>query len=1544
MENLTNQSHSDFLVTFFVGKRIFSKMLSLIVKNREELSFYKTIGLPDDFQISFFFEDKNNKFFYVIRQNNIEKYIALLNGQLFNEHIISTGDYIVFKNNEGSIIAKVLFVSCEEIQIGYKKYSLPNDSEIFIGRNELNDIAFNLNDFISREKHVVIKIDKQGNACLEDLKKSVGVYVNGNIVSSQQLKPFDEVFIMGLSIVYLGKYIAVRNLKLNCSLKIAEQITFKQLLDKLQDKNYFVRTPRIFKSLDNNEIEVDAPPNPPTIDKTPAILVLGPSVTMLMVMLASLSVSATNAFNSGNTTSLIVSIIMAIGMFMGALLWPTLLRKYQQKMFLLEDEHRKKRYTAYISEIENNLIEKTDRAIRLLNEVFNPSPELLCSLLDNDKNKLRLWERSKEDSDFLSIRLGMGSKPFDVKIKIPKQGFHLYEDELRELPAKIFDRYGTISGVPLAVNMVKNSTLGIIGSREKMHTVLREIILDVISLHSYDEVKLVIITSKKQMAEYELFKNIPHIWSNDRKIRYFATNSDEVHYIFNSIEDVIKEYEISEEHPAPHYFLVVTDPFLVEKESFLRHIHNTDKKIGITTIFAYGEITKLPKSCTAIIQCDEKVTGYYIKNENENKITPFSLDTITENKFVDFINKLSALPVKRDLRTLGIPEKISFLQVYQVGNISALEIEKNWDNNNSSKSLAAPIGVMAGNEIFYLDIHESYHGCHGLVAGTTGSGKSEFLQSLILSLSVNYSPKEIAFVLVDFKGGDMARPFIAKASTPSLPHLAATISNLSGNILYRALVSFDAEIKSRQKLFNEAAAELGVDKLDINSYHRYFKSGKLRTPLPHLVIIIDEFAQLKTQQPDFLTQLINIAQVGRSLGIHLILATQKPSGLVDPQIWSNSRFKVCLKVADKQDSIDMLNKPDSAFIKNPGRLYVQVGYDEIYECVQSGYSGADYIPTKNYMPDDSVTVHMTDNTAHPIHSSKLNNFGNKTDKTQLEAVVAEIISIGQKKNTFVKPLWMDVLPTQIILEDIQKSAVKGLCTTTVGLVDYVRKQEQKDLTLDFSKTGNIALYGANGTGKTTFLQTLIYSLIADYNYTPTELNIYAMDFGGRNLKYLDLLPHTGGIIFTDEENKIAALSSILHDIIDERKRLFAENNCGTFTEFRATVAQPLPAILILIDNFATFHEKYLSLSESLFDIVSAGNTFGIYFVITGNTRNSIYYKVTENISTYFTFKMNDPANYFDIHNIRPPVIPEDINGRGITVINKEIVEFQTALACVGDNESSRISAICEKFSEIANNWNGELPIKISEADNPYYEEESARVNPPISNSAAKNFPPSITDARANLILGASKSGALNYGLILAENQKLGFLSRDNDFMLKYYEFLLKKISAFGDRQIIFIDNDKEFFKNATAENSLCEYINSVAELDAFINELKPELNARLETSENCAEQIFIIIAEYANFFNMITDEQAAFMRKVLQYINEPKYGIYFITGFNVDKDKNNDRLFMSLLVNAKNYLIAPGSYDTAATKIETLPTVPDVKANEFYFCAKDKNIALRWQN
>ena len=330
---------------------------------------------------------------------------------------------------------------------------------------------------------------------------------------------------------------------------------------------------------------------------------------------------------------------------------------------------------------------------------------------------------------------------------------------------------------------------------------------------------------------------------------------------------------------------------------------------------------------------------------------------------------LPRLKAGNEISTL--PKMISFLDMFGVGKVEHLNSSQRWKENNPVRSLAAPIGVGIDGEQFILDIHQKYHGPHGLIAGMTGSGKSEFIITYILSMAVNYRSDEIAFLLIDYKGGGLTSAFEDPVKGVYLPHLVGTITNLDGSAINRSLISIQSEVTRRQRVFKETASTVEESTIDIYTYQKLYREGKVSEPLPHLIIIADEFAEMKQQEPDFMDNLISIARIGRSLGVHLILATQKPSGIVNDQIRSNTKFRVCLKVQDKADSTDMLKRPEGAEIKETGRFYLQVGYNEFFALGQSAWTGADYYPKDELIikKDDSVT--FIDNMGQILHEEKL---------------------------------------------------------------------------------------------------------------------------------------------------------------------------------------------------------------------------------------------------------------------------------------------------------------------------------------------------------------------------------------------------------------------------------------------------------------------------------------------------------------------------------------------------------------------------------------------
>ena len=340
---------------------------------------------------------------------------------------------------------------------------------------------------------------------------------------------------------------------------------------------------------------------------------------------------------------------------------------------------------------------------------------------------------------------------------------------------------------------------------------------------------------------------------------------------------------------------------------------------------------------------------------------------------------LGNIPVLPRFGDTELPTSISFLEMYKVGKIEQLNILNRWQTNNPVVSLKAPIGVNKTKDVFILDLHEKYHGPHGLIAGSTGSGKSEFIITYILSLAINYHPNEVQFVLIDYKGGGIAGAFENRQTAVRLPHLVGTITNLDTSEMNRTLVSIESELKRRQIKFNQVRDLLGESTIDIYKYQKLYREGKITEPISHLFIISDEFAELKKQQPEFMNQLISIARIGRSLGIHLILATQKPSGVVNDQIWSNSKFKICLKVQDRSDSMEVLKKPDAASIKEVGRFYLQVGYDEYFEIGQSGWAGAKYNPTDYVVEKIDDSIDFVNNIGYSIKT-----INNNMDNTQVE--------------------------------------------------------------------------------------------------------------------------------------------------------------------------------------------------------------------------------------------------------------------------------------------------------------------------------------------------------------------------------------------------------------------------------------------------------------------------------------------------------------------------------------------------------------------------------
>lgn len=825
------------------------------------------------------------------------------------------------------------------------KFDISNVPEITIGKNSDCDIQYEGIGLVSRMHAKLLVIN--GILYVEDYSLN-GVFVGTQRINKRQALSFgDCVNIFGLHIVVCSNIISVNasygavkinsnKLKPNdCSRYYSSAVYDNQTVAK----RYFHRSPRNMPLVNTDTVEIEAPPAPKAKQERPLWMTAGPAFTMAIPMLLGCSIAIASMQSAGGSSAfMFTGVITAVSSAVIGVIWAVVNMKYAKAEGEKEERNRFERYSDYLVKIADELKNKYQQNIAALYQMY-PSAEECCNYT---RENPQLWSRNKTHIDFLYQRIGIGDIPFQVKITAPTEKFSLVADDLADKPRTIQESYKILQNVPVGIDLFNQHLIGIIGDNDKKRAVeiSRAMAVQIAANNCYTDVKMVFVydADDRELArEWGFAKWLPHVWSEDKKSRYIATNKSEAGDVFYEIAKVIRERadennNVKEEHicPKPYYIIFVANQDLLEGELISKYIFSSKDSYGLTTILLENSYENLPNTCEQVIENSSHYTGLYSMTGGRQTGNPISFDFVSAFNAEAFARRLLCVEVMEMENGGEIPNSLSFFDMYNVTSLGQFNILERWRKNRTYDSMKALIGKKAGNSDCFLDIHEKYHGPHGLIAGTTGSGKSETLQTYMLSLALNYSPEDVAFFVIDFKGGGMANLF------KNLPHMVGQISNLSGNQIRRAMLSIKSENLRRQRIFSE----FGVN--HINSYTRLLKNKEATEPVPHLFIIIDEFAELKREEPEFMRELISVAQVGRSLGVHLILATQKPSGTVDDNIWSNSKFRLCLRVQDRQDSFDMLHKHDAAYLTNSGRCFLQVGNDEIFELFQSGWSGAIY--------------------------------------------------------------------------------------------------------------------------------------------------------------------------------------------------------------------------------------------------------------------------------------------------------------------------------------------------------------------------------------------------------------------------------------------------------------------------------------------------------------------------------------------------------------------------------------------------------------------------
>lgn len=1174
--------------------------------------------------------------------------------------------------------------STEDRQI-FNKFIVKDNSVITVGRSSTNDICFP-NMFVS-SNHAKLSL-KDGKWLVEDTNSTNGTFVNEKRVTKTALKIGDTVFVMGLKIVIGQNFVAFNDpdgiVKTSPKLKsyICQTVVPAEDDDEyeVEPENFFYRSPRFKRDIETAKFRIDSPPTSPITEEMPWLLAMGSSLAMGLMSVVTLA----TAIADKNTTSM----LMGGSMLLGTVLLPIITKRYEKKQRLKKEALRQRKYREYLAKID----EQIKKACRVQEDILNENNVTIQECEKRIKDTQRnLWERSFGQNDFLHIRVGIGKGTLDAEFHYSERKFTLENDDLQDELYALCESKKVLNNIPITFSAFENYISGVIGERKQTIDFAKGLIIQLAALYSYDEVKFVFLFDKEEEEEFSFVKWLPHVWSDDGKFRGIATTLDEVKEVAAYFERIIENRDRINSTDItdvkPYYIFFSLSKSLAEKSETIKSILSRKNNIQMSVITFYDELKNVPKECSIVIELNGRTGKLFDKNDITGASVEFVPDIDVKCDPTELSVSLANTTLDTGASRFKLPGMITFMELFGVGNVEHLNVLSRWKENDPTKSLQAAVGVDTYGETFMLDLHEKFHGPHGLVAGMTGSGKSEFIITYILSLAVNYHPEEVAFILIDYKGGGMAKSF------ENLPHTAGIITNLDGSAIKRSLVSIESELKRRQAIFAEASKKIGVSNIDIYKYQKLYREGTVDEPLQHLFIISDEFAELKTQQPEFMTQLVSAARIGRSLGVHLILATQKPSGVVDDQIWSNSKFRVCLKVQERADSMDMLKRPDAAELTDTGRFYLQVGYNELFELGQSAWSGAPYYPSDRVVKEKDNSVVVIDNNGHTVKQVKIDKRHalSKNAKKQLDAITDYLRGIAEDEGIKIKPLWLDPIPALILLDQIKQkyktTTEKFVLNPVIGEYDDPAHQRQCALRLPLSKEGNTVVYGVAGSGKTTFLNGMIYSLISDH--TPDEVNLYILDFASETLRAFSKAPHVGDVIFSYEAEKISNLFKMLQTEIEKRKKLFADYG-GDYSSYIKTSGKTLPSIVVAINNFAAFTEVYEEKEEAVSYLSREGTKYGVYFVLTALGTGAVRFRLLQNFKQLLVLQLNDESDYSTIVGKTDGLFPSKYKGRGL-IKRDELYEFQLASLTEDEVPFAFIQNACKKLAE---KWEGTTARKI----------------------------------------------------------------------------------------------------------------------------------------------------------------------------------------------------------------------------------------------------------
>lgn len=1115
-----------------------------------------------------------------------------------------------------------------------QKFGLPSGSSV-VGRGAGCDVQ--LTDTMVSRQHLRVNVAEHVEVI--DLGSANGILVNDEVTDRETVQVGDRVMIGDTTF-------SIRPLQSMATVGRVEATAVG-----------FIRSPRLAPIYPGEPFAGPEVPERPRPGRFPVFLMIAP-ILMAVVMWMM-------------TQQLLSLIFMAMMPLM-------IVASYVDELVFGKRSFKKavEQWRLDVSQLCDDLAEANEREVA--SRLAEHPSVAECVTATRDLLPL-LWTRRPEMPGFAEFRFGLGSASARSTIDMPdakRAPRHLYAeltDALKPLR--------TVHDVPIVVRPFTEGGIGVAGPRSVAVDAARAVVVQAASLHSPEDLVLAAIASPRTAVDWDWLKWIPHCLNPSSPLEaHLAQSTGGAGAVLAGIETLIaKRAEAKQkkgEVPTPAVLLVVESDAPAEFGRLV-DIAETGWRHGVFVLWVATELGQLPATCRVFLETRASAEGRVGFVHVGEEVSPVTVETISGQAVEDWARRIGPVTdlATRSEDSSDVPRSVNLLSLSGFDPmIDDNFVIERWQANRSivvgplapqplvgkSGGLRAVIGQGAAGP-HSLDLRAD--GPHALVGGTTGSGKSELLQTWILAMASTYSPQRLNFLLVDYKGGS------AFADCNNLPHTVGLVTDLNKNGVRRALTSLAAELHYRELLITDQHRCKDLPTME--------KKFPALAP-PSLVIVVDEFAALVQEVPEFIDGVVNVAQRGRSLGLHMILATQQPSGVIKGPLRANTNLRLALRVADVDDSQDILASPQAAFFDQdtPGRAVSKTGPGRLVP-FQTGYVGGHSgLGTSRA----EVVVQELKFGAGQVwerSATPETEAGADRGPADISRIVTAVQNAARTASLPAprKP-WLPDLATHY---DLSREVPTRRSDTELvfGIMDDPDHQQQTPVAFHPDQEGNLVIYGASGAGKTTLLRTL--AVAAGFTVRGGPCHVYGLDFSSRGLDSLECLPHVGSIINGADDERVARLIDWLRQVVVDRSERFGQVTASNLTEYRRLSGNSQEArLLILIDGIAAFRTAYEPIAKTrywdlLTEIAAQGRAVGVHFVMTSDQRSGLSQALASSVQRKVVMRMASAEDYGMIGVPTSILAADSPPGRCVV----DDAEVQVAVLGSGSDASEQAEALAQ---------------------------------------------------------------------------------------------------------------------------------------------------------------------------------------------------------------------------------------------------------------------------